>query len=103
MDKGELLRKLPKIDELLKDEIVESYVQNSMRAEVIAVLRETIDKLRNDILDGKTTSLEKEELMDIFVRNMEAKKKPKLRKVINATSADRSLTKRHSNVLKRSP
>jgi len=85
MDKGELLRKLPKIDELLKDEIVESYVQNSMRAEVIAVLRETIDKLRNDILDGKTTSLEKEELMDIFVRNMEAKKKPKLRKVINAT------------------
>jgi L-seryl-tRNA(Ser) seleniumtransferase len=85
MDKSELLRKLPKIDELLKEEIVDSYVQNSMRAEVISVLRETIDKLRSDILEGRIASLDKEELMGMFVRNMEAKKKPKLRKVINAT------------------
>lgn len=85
MDKSELLRKLPKIDELLKEETVDSYIQSSIRAEVISVLRETIDGLRGDILEGRTVSLEKEDLMERFVRNMEEKKKPKLRKVINAT------------------
>lgn len=85
MDKSEMLRKLPKIDELLKEEIVDGYVRNSIRAEVIEVLRETIDELRGSILDGKTVSLKKEDLLLRFVRKMEEKKKPKLRKVINAT------------------
>ncbi|HSN58293.1 MAG TPA: L-seryl-tRNA(Sec) selenium transferase [Clostridiaceae bacterium] len=85
MDKSELLRKLPKIDELLKEEIVDGFVRNSIRAEVIEVLRETIDGLRGDILEGKTVSLKKEDLLIRFARNMEERKKPKLRKVINAT------------------
>jgi L-seryl-tRNA(Ser) seleniumtransferase len=85
MDKSELLRKLPKIDELLKEEMVDSYVQTSIRAEVISVLRDTIDALRKDILEGRAVSLETDDLMDRFARNMEEKKKPKLRKVINAT------------------
>jgi L-seryl-tRNA(Ser) seleniumtransferase len=85
MDKSELLRKLPKIDELLKEEIVDGYVRNSIRAEVIEVLRETIDGLRGDILEGITVSLKKEDLLMRFARKMEEKKKPKLRKVINAT------------------
>lgn len=85
MDKKELLRKLPKIDDLLKEDIVDKYIQTYFRTEVIDSLRETIDDVRQDILEGRVDSISRESISKKFTEMMEEKKKPKLRKVINAT------------------
>lgn len=84
MEKKELLRKLPKIDELLKDTMVDKYIQNSMRSVVLDSLRETIDSYREDILNGKCESLDNERIISKFINIVEEKKRPKLRRVINA-------------------
>jgi L-seryl-tRNA(Ser) seleniumtransferase len=84
MDKKELLRKLPKIDELLKEDIVDKYIQNSIRSVVLDSLRETIDNLREDILKGNCDSIDRDKIINNFISVVEEKKRPKLRKVINA-------------------
>ena len=84
MDKKELLRRLPKIDDLLKDTQVDKYVQSSMRSVVLDSLRETIEGFRADILNGNCESVDSEQIINNFINIIEEKKKPKLRRVINA-------------------
>jgi len=84
MEKKDLLRKLPKIDDLLKEDIVDKYIQNSIRTLVLDSLRETIDKLREDILNGDCSNIDKDQIINNFISSMEEKKRPKLRSVINA-------------------
>lgn len=50
MDKKQLLRNLPKIDELLKEEIVNRYLQENSRTLVVDSLRQSIDYYRGEIL-----------------------------------------------------
>ncbi|WP_102400128.1 L-seryl-tRNA(Sec) selenium transferase [Haloimpatiens massiliensis] len=81
----ELLRNLPKIDELLKEEIVEKELGSTIRTLVIDALRETIDYYRNLILKGKINNFSKEDILKTFRQLMDKKKSSRLRKVINAT------------------
>ncbi len=50
MDKKQLLRNLPKIDELLKEQIVNRYLQENSRTLVVDSLRQSIDHYRGEIL-----------------------------------------------------
>ncbi|WP_138203980.1 L-seryl-tRNA(Sec) selenium transferase [Haloimpatiens lingqiaonensis] len=81
----ELLRNLPKVDELLKEEIVEKELKSTMRTLVIDTLRETIDYYRDLILKDKIESISKEEILKTFNKLMKKNNSPKLKKVINAT------------------
>ncbi|MFT5874628.1 MAG: L-seryl-tRNA(Ser) seleniumtransferase [Clostridium sp.] len=81
----ELLRSLPKIDELLQEETIENELENSMRVLVLDSLRETIESYRKAILNDEIESLTKEEIIIDSIKLLNKKNSMNLRKVINAT------------------
>ncbi|WP_346895441.1 L-seryl-tRNA(Sec) selenium transferase [Clostridium sp. UBA7503] len=81
----ELLRKLPKIDELLKLQSVNKLIEENSRTIVLESLREAIEFYRNGILKGNIDSLNTEEVLDFAVHILENKNKMHLERVINAT------------------
>lgn len=85
MDKKQLLRKLPKIDELLKEEVVKVKLESTMRTLVIDSLRQTIDHYREFILKDFIGDFSKEDILNSFIEILEENSESKLRKVINAT------------------
>lgn len=85
MDKKHLLRNLPKIDELLKEDIINKYLERNSRTLVVDTLRQSIDYYRNEILKDNIESFTKEDVLNCFVDNLEENKNTKFKKVINAT------------------
>ncbi|NFM47072.1 L-seryl-tRNA(Sec) selenium transferase [Clostridium botulinum] len=85
MDKKQLLRNLPKIDELLKEEIVNRYLQENSRTLVVDSLRQSIDHYRGEILKNNIDSFTKENVVNYFIDTLEENKSTKFKKVINAT------------------
>ncbi len=83
--KKELLRNLPKIDTLLKEEIVMKYLESANRELVIEALREAIDKCREKILSAKIDKLDVGEILKDFERRIKTKSENHLKKVINAS------------------
>jgi len=81
----ELLRKLPKIDELLKLQSVNKLIEENSRTIVLESLREAIEFYRNGILKGNVDSLNTEQVLDFVVHTLESKNKMHLERVINAT------------------
>ncbi|MEG0306819.1 MAG: L-seryl-tRNA(Sec) selenium transferase [Clostridium sp.] len=81
----ELLRKLPKIDELLKEDIVNSLIIKNSRTIVLESLRESIDFYRNGILKGSVESLTTDQVLDFAIHTLNSKNKMHLERVINAT------------------
>jgi L-seryl-tRNA(Ser) seleniumtransferase len=85
MEIKELLRKLPKIDELLKEDIVVNALKNTLRPIVLEALRESIERFRSDILSNTIEEFEYKDILTYFNSLVELKNSPKLKKVINAT------------------
>ncbi|MEG2451515.1 MAG: L-seryl-tRNA(Sec) selenium transferase [Clostridium sp.] len=84
--KQELLREIPKIDEVLQDERLFFFMGEMPRPVIVDSVREVIDRMRNSILDGSRTELRsKELLMEEIISVIADKKKRSLRRVINAT------------------
>lgn len=84
----ELLRKLPKINELLEEDIVKSYLKVYSREIVVEKLRLSIDILRKRILkmeDMSSIFSLKEESLKIFKDNIELLDKKNLKRVVNGT------------------
>lgn len=81
----DLLRKLPKIDELLKNEIVESALENTLRPIVLDILRKTIESFREKILKSEIQDFCQEDILKEFNTILNSRKGPKLKKVINAS------------------
>lgn len=81
----ELLRKLPKIDELLKLQSVNKLIEENSRTIVLESLREAIEFYRNGILNGNIDSLNTEQVLDFAVHTLESKNKMHLERMINAT------------------
>lgn len=74
MNNKELLRKLPKIDEMLKEDIVKKELSSTTRSIVIESLREAIDKFRNDIILGKIKEFNNKDILDCFYKKIQRKK-----------------------------
>lgn len=85
MNNNELLRKLPKVDELLKEKLVVQSLKTVMRPIILEALRETIDELRNNILNNTISEFTIDDILHRFERLVQIKNSPKLKKVINAT------------------
>ncbi|MEG2017333.1 MAG: L-seryl-tRNA(Sec) selenium transferase, partial [Clostridium sp.] len=69
----ELLRKLPKIDELLKDESISRLLEENSRTLVLESLRESIEFYRNGILKGSVTSITTEGVIDLSIHLLKEK------------------------------
>lgn len=85
MGNNELLRRLPKIDELLREDVVAKRLKTTIRPIVLEALREAIDKFRGDILKGNIRDFEVKDILNYFEHLVELKNSPKLKKVINAS------------------
>lgn len=81
----ELLRKLPKIDELLKDELIINELDCTERILVVDSLRESIEYFRNNILNNKIENFSFEDVLTLSLRIINKKKIPHLKRVINGT------------------
>jgi L-seryl-tRNA(Ser) seleniumtransferase len=81
----ELLRSLPKVDELLQEETIKEQLVGSMRVLVLDSLRETIETYRKAILNDEIKSLSKEDIIEDSIKLLSKKNRPKLRKIINGT------------------
>ncbi|WP_010292643.1 L-seryl-tRNA(Sec) selenium transferase [Clostridium senegalense] len=81
----ELLRKLPKIDELLKEPLIQKEIDVTYRVLVVDSLREAIDKFRKNILENKINDFESEDVLNYALGILTRKKQHNLRRVINAT------------------
>lgn len=79
----ELLRKLPKIDELLLLDNIKTSIETYGRNLVVETLRETIDSFRKGILEGKLDSVELDLITKFYNELLGEKIGPKLKKVIN--------------------
>ena len=75
-DKQVLLRGLPKVDEVLQDERLFFFTESTPRAVIVDSVREVIDELRKDILEGRRSQVgTKETLMTEIVARITGKKK----------------------------
>ena len=82
----ELLRKLPKIDEMLQDEHLIFFTEIMPRQVVVETLREVIDMVRREIIDGRREEIPAvEELGGLGKQRVFEEQGKSLRRVINAT------------------
>ena len=81
----DLLRSLPKVDELLQEETIKNLLGSNIRVLVLESLRETIEVYRKGILNDEIHSLTKEEVINNSIKLLNKKNSPMLKKVINAT------------------
>ncbi|WP_050606806.1 L-seryl-tRNA(Sec) selenium transferase [Clostridium niameyense] len=85
MEKRELLRNLPKIDELLKEGKVINDLKRVSRNLVVDSLRQSIEYYRKSILKGKVKYYETEDILNYYDDVLYENKETKFKKVINAT------------------
>lgn len=87
-NKKELLRQIPKIDEVLKDQRLSLFFDNTARELVTDSVREVVEELREQILnlgENETVTLVRDRIIDQIVARINRKKQRSLRPVINAT------------------
>lgn len=85
-ERQELLRKIPKIDEMLQDARLLFFMETMPRAVVVEAVRNVTDQLRADILEGKFCELPaRDEMFESVRQKLELLKRRSLRRVINAT------------------
>ncbi len=87
MDKNAILRNIPKIDEVLQDEQLLSFYEDTSREMIREAARETIEEIRAAVLDGNVepSCMEKTNVIEAIMEKIEEKKKKSLVRTINAT------------------
>jgi len=84
-DRAALLRKIPKVDDLLEEERVKGLLRLFPRRVVLEAIRRALDRLREGIQGGTLTAVERASLLDRVAAEVKGLGSPKLRRVINAT------------------
>jgi L-seryl-tRNA(Ser) seleniumtransferase len=82
---SELLRKLPKVDEFMKHQIIQEEIAKLSRTIVVNTIRETIDYYRSQILEGNLKDYTQDDLIKTFKKKLFNQSKPRLKKVVNCT------------------
>ncbi|ABO50701.1 L-seryl-tRNA(Sec) selenium transferase [Desulforamulus reducens MI-1] len=83
----DLLRELPKVDQIIKNPAIDKLLDTYPRTLVVEAVRNSIDSIRKGILNGQFYQIDKMQEMVIqgVVDLLEKETRPNLRKVINAT------------------
>lgn len=85
-EKQDLLRMIPKVDEMLQDRRLLFFMQKTPRQVVVDAVREITGQARAEILEGKRrTAVTREEVLAGIEAKIKEKEKKSLRRVINAT------------------
>ena len=85
-NRNELLRKIPKIDEVLLDDRLVFLLEKYPRAAIVEQLRNIIDEIRKGILTEKITEMPSiEEILSMLEEKTGANNQFSLRRIINAT------------------
>ena len=85
-NKNELLRKIPQIGEVLKDQRLVFLMEKSPRSLIVEAVREKMDQIRKEILEGKNVLFStEEEMIDEIIHRVIEKDQKSLRRTINAT------------------
>lgn len=85
MDKNEILRKLPQVDEVLKSKEMALIVENIPHDFLVNCIREVLVDTRANVLNGITKDIDEKEIIKSVINKVEKKSKHSLRRVINAT------------------
>lgn len=85
MNKKELLRAIPKVDELLTDEYISEELKNTSRKIVVECIRKALEEIRTEIVNGNISNYTNSEIIEKIKFNINTVKSSKLRKLINAT------------------
>lgn len=85
MLKKDLLRKLPKIDQMLNEIVVQEQLKSTSRKIVIDALRKSIDNYRNLILKEQIVKFEDKDILREFLNAINEFKGSNFKKLINAT------------------
>lgn len=85
VNKKELLRNLPKVDEILKEEVILQKLNENPRTLIVQCVRESIDYYRNRIIKEEMNCLTKNEIIKMVLLYLDKKNAMSLKKVINAT------------------
>lgn len=85
MDKNEILRKLPQVDEVLKDDKLKDILNTLPHDFVVNCIRQTLLDIRANVLNDKIKDIDDNELIKNVLDKINKQSKPSLRKVINAT------------------
>lgn len=85
-NKNELLRKIPQISEVLKDQRLVFLMEKSPRSMIVETVREMMDQIRKEILAEKTIQFStEEEMIEEIIHRVVEKDQKSLRRTINAT------------------
>lgn len=86
MNKQEILRRIPRVDDAVRQAEADASVKNLSYAELLACVRETLDGIRKDVLEDKITELpDEKQITRQIIKNVKARCRHNLRPVINAT------------------
>ena len=89
MQKTNLFKMIPKVDEILEDERIKSLLNQIPRKLVVDSIREEIDNLRKDIKENKVDEegivRRNQILIDLVLKRANKKSSYKLRRVVNGT------------------
>lgn len=81
----QLLRKIPKMDELLKNTYIVEKLHSTMRPIVVEALRKAVDTYRKDIIEEKINDFSEEDIIDLSLSFIQEKSENRLKRVVNAT------------------
>ena len=85
-EKNEILRSIPKMDELLRVPALAELMESVAVATVTDAARETADSFRRAVLAGEVTEvMSKEELVERVIRRAKELDQPAFRPIVNAT------------------
>ncbi|ADY73304.1 L-seryl-tRNA(Sec) selenium transferase [Desulfurobacterium thermolithotrophum DSM 11699] len=81
----ELLKRIPKVDVFVEDKELLELLGNNPRTLLVESIRNVLDRLRKDIVNGKVLELDKEKIKGQIKNELRKLVSPKLKRVINAT------------------
>ena len=83
---NQLLRQIPKVDELLKEPVLEALCNEMPAMTVTRAIRQALDQMRKDVLEGKIEELPARETLCAKIAVLACRENaPSLRRVINGT------------------
>ena len=83
--RNELLRMLPKVDEILSEEVIKIKIDEANRIVVVDSIRETIEDMRQAILKDEVDKVDRSHIVQEILKRIDKNSRMKLNKVINAT------------------
>ena len=85
MDKNEILRNIPQVDEILKDEALKIEVEKVPHDFLVNCIREVIVDTRANVLNDIVKDIDKNEILKNVIKKVAKKSNSGLKKIINAT------------------